>query len=296
MKNIKYIIGIFIVSALLFTSCQDDDGEVGEITSPTNIEIAVAYMDQGAESQAPGLGSGEVVFTASADNASAYQLIIQGQTKVQSIGSVAHIFTTLGTKTYTVTAIAYGTGGASSTKSIQVEVQALYEPPADLLEMLTSNSERTFRIDVDTPNYFGLGPIGTTRLGEYYPNGGTPDKSGTGMYDDRYVFNSDGTFTHITNGAVFGREVLINEIGGPGDGAADGADILNYTYADYTGTWSLTAPGGVETLTLSGLGFIGYYIGGNHSYRILERANNTFSILSTDGNNEFDWNFILIAD
>lgn len=107
MKNIKYIIGIFIVSALLFTSCQDDDGEVGEITSPTNIEIAVAYMDQGAESQAPGLGSGEVVFTASADNASAYQLIIQGQTKVQSIGSVAHIFTTLGTKTYTVTAIAY---------------------------------------------------------------------------------------------------------------------------------------------------------------------------------------------
>lgn len=298
MKNIKYIIGFFLFSFLFFNSCQEDDVQVGNLVSPTNLEISIAYIDNDIETAAPGLGSGEVMLSAVADNAISYHFVVQGQTKLQQSGSVSHIFTTLGTNTYTVTVIAYGAGGTSSSKSIQVEVQALYEPPADLIEMLTSNSSRTFRIDVDKPNYFGLGPVGTTRLGEFFPNGGTPDKSATGMYDDRYTFNIDGTFTHDTggDGFVFGRVGLINEIGGPGDGVVVGDDIEAYTYASYSGSWSLTAPGGVETLTLSDLGFIGYYIGGNHSYRILERSANTFAILSTDGNNQFDWNFILIAD
>ncbi|WP_282134699.1 glucan endo-1,3-beta-D-glucosidase [Seonamhaeicola maritimus] len=296
MKNLKYYLGVFTLMALVFFSCQEDDIAVGDVVAPSNIQISVTYMDEGTESPAPGLGSGEVVFSATADNAISYHFVIQEQTKLQSSGNTSHIFTTLGTNTYTVTAVAYGPGGASASKSIEVEVQALYAPPADLLEMLTAGSSRSFRIHSEVANHFGLGPVGTTRLGEWWPNGGTPDKSGTGMYDDRYVFNADGTFTHVTAGTVFGRENLINEIGGPGDGTQDGADILNYTYADYTGNWTLTAPGGVETLTLSGTSFIGYYIGGNHSYRIHDRSANGFSLISTDGNGEFDWNFILIAD
>ncbi|MGC1203331.1 MAG: glucan endo-1,3-beta-D-glucosidase [Flavobacteriaceae bacterium] len=298
MNNIKHKIVILFSAILVFSSCQEDDVDAGSIVAPSNIEISVTYIDEEAESTAPGLGSGEVKLTATADNAISYHFVVQGQTKLQESGSASHIFTTLGTNTYPITVIAFGTGGASSTKTIEVEVQALYEPPADLIEMLTSNSSRTFRIDVDKPNYFGLGPVGTGRLGEFFPNGGTPDKSESGMYDDRYTFNIDGTFSHDTgaDGAVFGRNGLINEIGGPGDGVPDGDDILRYSYADYTGGWTLTAPGGVETLTLSGLGFIGYYIGGNHSYRIFERSANTFSLISTDGNNQFDWNFILIAD
>jgi hypothetical protein len=307
MKNLKFYIGVIISMAFVLHSCQDDDIDIGDIVAPSNLDFSVTYIDDGQESTAPGLGSGEVVFSANADNAISYQFIIQGQTKLQSSGSVSHIFTTLGTNTYTVTAIAFGTGGASASKSIDIEVQALYAPPADLLEMLTGGSSRSFRIHYEVPNYFGLGPVGTERLGEYYPNGGTPDKSNTGMYDDRYIFNIDGTFTHITdstnddpdynaNGTVFGRENLINEIGGPGDGTPDGADILNYSYQDYTGTWTLTAPGGVETLTLSGLGFIGYYVGGDHSYRLFERTANGMTLMTTDGNDEFDWNFILIAD
>ena len=296
MKNIKYKIAIFFSALLIFSSCQEDDAEVGSIIAPSNIEISVTYIDDGAESPAPGLGSGEVMLSATADNAISYHFIVQGQTKLQKSGSITNIFTTLGTVTYPVTVIAFGAGGASTSKTIDLEVQALYEPPADLIEMLTSNNSRTFRIDTSVPNYFGLGPVGTTRLGEFFPNGGDPNKDGVGMNDDRYIFNIDGTFTHITNGDVFGREGLINEIGGPGDGTPDGADILNYSYADYTGFWTLTAPGGVETLTLSDSAFIGYYIGGDHSYRIFERSANGFSILSTDGNNEFDWNFILVAD
>jgi len=300
MKNIKNIISFFLIAVIALYSCQDDDLSFGELVAPSNIEITVAYIDDGVESPAPGLGSGEIRVSAKADNATAYQFEIQGQTKLQKSGSASHTFTTLGTNTYAVTVVAYGTGGMSSSKTIEVEVLALYEPPADLLTMLTSNSSRTWRIANELPNHFGLGPVGTTKLGEYYPNGGTPDKSTSGMYDDRYTFNIDGTFTHDTgaDGAVFGRVNLINEIGGPGNGTTDGADILKYSYASYSESWTLTAPGGVETLSLSGLGFIGYYVGGStpHSYKIFARTDNTLTLMITDGNNEFDWNFILVAD
>ena len=127
------------------------------------------------------------------------------------------------------------------------------------------------------------------------------------MYDDRYIFNADGTFTHITDnsnddpdnnpeGTVFGREVLIDELGGPGGGTQNGADIENYPYNDYTQDWFLTGPGGVETLNLTGIGFMGYYIGGNHTYIIEDRGPNEMVLRSTDGNGEFDWGFILIAE
>ena len=300
MKKIKNILSVLLLTVILFTSCQEDDLTFGDIVAPSNIEVTVTYIDNDTESPAPGLGSGEIKLSAKADNATAFQFIVQGQTKLQKSGSASHTFTTLGTNTYAVTVVAFGTGGASSSKTIEVEVLALYEPPADLLTMLTSNSSRSWRVAYETPNYFGLGPVGTTRLGEYFPNGGTPDKSNSGMYDDRYIFNIDGTFTHDTgaDGAVFGRDGLINEIGGPGDGTIDGADVLKYTYASYSESWTLTAPGGVETISLSRLGFIGYYIGGStpHSYKIFQRTDNTMALIGTDGNNEFDWNIILIAD
>ena len=42
-------------------------------------------------------------------------------------------------------------------------------------------------------------------------------------------------------------------------------------YGDYSEQWSLSAPGGVETLSLTNLAFTGYYTGGNHEYIIFSR-------------------------
>lgn len=294
MKKTKYNIGIFLAFLMLFASCQDESYELGDLIAPSNIQLTVAYIDNGTESPAPGLGSGEVKVTATADNATAYHFVIQGQTILQKSGSVSHTFTTLGTNTYAVTVVAYGTGGVSSSKSFEVEALALYEPPADLLTMLTANSSRTWRIKAEAKPHFGLGPVGGGSPFEWF-SAEANDKVGTGMYDDRYTFNSNGTFTHVTNGTVFGREVLINELGGSG-GTPDGADILNYVYNDYTAQWNLTAPGGVETISLSGLAFIGYYIGGNHKYIIHSRSANEMVLTSTDGNNGFNWWFTLIPE
>lgn len=299
MKHLKYIIGMLIFGLLFFYGCQNEDIPFGELTAPSNIQISVKYLDDTNDdgipevTSAPGLGSGQVEISATADNATSFHVIVQGQTVLQKSGKVDHIFATLGNNTYPITVVAYGTGGASTTKTIDIDVLSLYEPPADLLQMLYGDGQRTWRIDADVQNHFGLGPAGGDNPFEYY--GAAPhDKDGVGMYDDRYTFNEDGTFTHVTNGDVFGRDGLIQELGGSG-GTANGADIENYQYGDYSGTWSLSAPGDVETITLSGLGFIGYYVGGDHKYQILERTANTMTIRTTDGNGEFDWGFKLIA-
>lgn len=300
MKNFKYYIGFILSLALFFTSCQDDDFTVGNLVAPSNIQVEVDIV--GADANNPnGDGSGTVHFTATADNAISYQFVYNGITNSAPGGRQTYDFSVLGLNTYEVTVIAFGTGGSASSLTIEVEVLSLYEPPADLLQMLHGGSEKTWRIKAEGAKHFGLGPVGGSTPCEWY-GAGPDEKVGTGMYDDRYIFNADGTFTHITNvdtgdgtGTVFGREVLIEELGGPG-GNQNGADIENYPLNDYTALWALSAPGGNETLSLTGTAFMGYYIGGNHRYEIFSRSANEMQLRSTDGNDEFDWWFILTAE
>ncbi|WP_117883782.1 glycoside hydrolase family 16 protein [Aureibaculum luteum] len=292
MKTFKYFI-TGLLGLLLVTSCQDDTADVGDITAPSNVVITTEVV--GIDANNPnGDGSGTVNFKVNADNALAYHFVYNGETTLAPQGEMTYDFAITGLQTYTVTVIAYGTGGNSTSKTVQLEVLALYEAPADLLDMLVGNTSKTWRIKSESA-HFGLGPVGGGVFAEWF-SAGAETKAGTGMYDDRYVFNADGTFTHITNGTVFGRENLINEIGGPGDGTADGADILNYSYGDYTEGWSLNAPGGIETLSLTGLGFMGYYTGGNHKYEIFARSASEMTLRTTDGNGEFDWWFVLTSD
>lgn len=302
MKNIKYII-FSLLTFVYVTSCQEDDVPFGDIVGPTNIQIDVEIV--GADEENPnGDGSGIVNFSARADNAITYQYVYNGAAASSPDGTRTYNFAVLGLNTYSVTVVAFGRGGVSSTQTIEVEVLSLYEPPADLIEMLTGGSSRTWRIKSEQGGHFGLGPVGGI-FNEFF-GAGAEGKAGVGMYDDRYIFNIDGTFTHITDstnddpdldtsGTVFGREVLINELNGPGAGEADGADVINYPYSDYSEQWFLTAPGGVETLNLTGIGFLGYYIGGSHAYRFDDRSPNEMTLRSTDGNGQFDWGFILIA-
>lgn len=304
MKNLKYIVYTVVTVLFVLTSCQEDDIEFGEVTPPSNIQIQANIV--GADAANPnGDGSGVVNFIATADNAISYQFVFNNAVSSAPNGMHTYNFATLGLNTYVVTVVAFGTGGASSSKSIEVEVLSLYEPPADLITMLTNDSSRTWRIKNETGGHFGLGPVGGD-FNQWY-QAGPDEKVGVGMYDDRYVFNVDGSFIHITNnenddegdnsdGTVFGRVNLINELNGPGSGNENGADIENYPYSDYSEQWFITAPGGIETLTLTGIGFLGYYIGGDHTYKIEMRSANEMSVRSTDGNGEFDWGFVLIGE
>lgn len=304
MKNLNYIFYSLLV-IFSISACQDDDATFGEFTVPTNLQVTAEVVCDGCTDPV-GDGSGVVNFTATADNAITYKFINNGVEQMAPTGSASILFTQLGVNTYTINVIAYGTAGSSTSTTIEVEVLATYSPPADLLEKLVGDGSRTWRIKSEASGHFGLGPVGGQIPTEWY-GAGPGEKSATGMYDDRYIFNEDGTFTHIvssvnddpvedTSGTVFGRVGLIDELGSHNE-PANGADIENYPYNDYSENWVLIAPGGVETISLSGLAFIGYYTGGNHNYEIFDRSvPNELVIKTTDGNNEFDWWFIITSE
>lgn len=302
MKFYKYIKAIVVLTLVIsFTSCQEDDYSFGDIITPSNIQINAELV--GADANNPnGDGSGEVKFTVTADNAVSYKFVYEGVEYVTLSGEQSIIFSKLGLNTYTITAVASGTAGVTSSKTIQVDVLATYSPPNDLTAKLygfdpanpTATTSRTWRIKSSKPGHFGLGPVGGTTPVEWY-GAGVDEKAGVGMYDDRFIFSSDGTYTHTTNGDIFGRDpFIVNDLGPNTAGSVNGADIENYAYADYSETFQLTAPGGVETINLSGIGFIGYYTGGNHQYEIFDRSvPNELLLKTTDADATFDWWFII---
>lgn len=303
MKHILKI-SLLLSIAIFFIACQEEDQTFGNIVAPTNIVVVPEIVGQDAANP-NGDGSGLVNFTATADNALSFKYSFGSAVVNAPSGTTDFTFSDLGVNIYTVTVVAYGTGGVSTTTTLEVEVLATYSAPADLLNALVGDGSKTWRIKSESPGHFGLGPIGGVVPTEWY-GAGPGEKSATGMYDDRYIFNTDGTFTHIVNsvnddptvnpeGTVFGREPLINELG-PHSETPNGADIENYPYQDYSESWVITAPGGVETINLTGLGFMGYYTGGNHRYEIFSRdIPNEMIIRTTDGNSEFDWWFIITS-
>lgn len=293
MKKLIYIKSLLLLT--MFVSCSEENYEFGQIIIPSKIEFSVEVL--GADATNPyGDGTGQVVFKTTANNALAFKYIIEGVEYVSPSGRLSHLFTSSGLNEYTINIFAIGTAGVQSNLVQTVKVLVLYEPPAELLTMLHLNSQRTWRIKAEGPDHFGLGPgLGDDPFSWYSasPN----EKSYTGMYDDRYVFNEDGTFTHVTNGTVFGfEEYLNNDIGASGEEANDLGEVDHYPLDDYSANWTLSAPAGQETLNLTGKAFIGMYVGGNHQYKIMSRTDNEMVLQTTEGDEEFDWHFRLIAD
>ena len=293
MKNLKYL--SFLTIFLLFSACEEDNYEFGPITSPTNLQVNVEIV--GSSSENPnGDGTGVVYFTASAENAISYEFIIDGESvAVTTSGILEHTFYTVGVNSYEVIVIASGTAGNSTSTALSVEVLATYEPPADLVEVLTGGSSKTWRVKSDVQNHFGLGPPGGIIPCEWY-GAGPEEKTGVGTYDDRWIINSDGTINHVTNGTIFGRTAQVHaDLGNNGTGSTDGADILNYEYADYTESWVITDPGQIS-INLSGKMFFTYYTGGDHVYEIWDYNDNELYLKTLDGAAEFTWWFILVSD
>jgi len=294
MKKVIYISSILFLALFSLSSCEDDDHEFGEIIAPSNLDITVDIV--GADAGNPyGDGSGTVNFTVQADNALAYKFAFDGSEAVAPSGKYTFNFSKTGTHVYTVTVIAIGTGGVTSSQSVQVEVLALYAPPQDLLDMLYASGTRTWRIKSEAPGHFGVGPPEETS--PIYYAASPNEKASTGMYDDRYVFNQSGSFEHLTQGTVFGQAAsLTADFGGDKGQTPNGNnEFENYPLDNFTESWSLSAPAGQETISFTGNSFFGFYVGGNHTYQIISRSENEM-FLKTIGNDGLSWFFLLIAE
>ncbi len=278
----------FLFMALIFSSCTEENYVLGDLNTPSNLNISTEIV--GSDASNPfGDGSGIVNYTVTGTNVLSYKFIYNGAETVSVIGKATYAFGTTGKHKYTVTVVAYGTGGLSSSKTVEVEVNVVYAPPADLLTMLTSDSSRTWRIKSEAVSHFGVGPADSPT--SIWWSAPSLAKEGKGAYDDRFVFNVNGMFTHKTNGTAYGQKnPMIADLGGDkGLTANSDGEFENYPFADYTEGWSLSAPGGQETLTFADKGYHGFYVGGNHSYAILSRTANEMYLrtVGADGNGWF---------
>lgn len=293
MKKIIYSIGTILLMAVIITSCQEENYEFGDLVSPTNMTVTADIV--GVDATHPnGDGSGTVHFNVTATDAITYKFVYEGVQATSASGTKTYNFSKAGTKKYAVTVVASGAGGVSSSKTVEVEVLVVYTPPADLLTMLTSDSSRTWRLKAEATGHFGVGPADadTPAWWAAAPN----DKADWGAYDDTFIFNVDGTFTHNTNGDTFGKlNAMAADLGGDQGLTANGDGESVFALANYSESWSLSAPNGQETLTFSNIGYHGFYVGGDHKYAILARSENEMSLrtVGADGNG---WFAILIAD
>ena len=301
MKKLKNIYIILFSLAFTFLGCQENTYEFGNIVAPSNITVNAEIV--GADATNPnGDGSGTVNFVATADNATSYTFYYDGIGKTSPAGNATFNFSIIGLNTYTVNVVASGTGGVTSSKVIQVDVLSTYSAPADLITMLTNDSTQEWRVKSEDPGHFGVGPADEVSPIWYAAAPG--EKSITGMYDDAYVFNVDGTIKYITNstnddpatdvsGTIFGQAPPMDqELGVNGSVANPGNEYENYPLDDFDGIWTLTAPNDQETITLSGNGFFGFYVGGDHTYKIITRSA-TEMMLKTIGADGLAWFVVL---
>jgi len=290
MKNIKYIMGLFLLLVCI-SSCKKETYEFGDITTPSNVTITANVVGQDA-TNLYGDGSGEVTFTVTASNVLNYKFIYNGEETMSPSGTVTYYFGETGTHKYVVTAVAVGTAGVTSSTSMEVEVLVLYSPPADLLTMLTGDATRTWSMKSDADGHFAL----------YGADGAfwwaaTPDeKAGLGIYDDVFTFNVNGDFTHETNGDVLGKTFALDADFGDLGGTRQGwGDTENFPLDSYSATWALSAPGGVETLSFTGLGFMGTYVS-THTYEIVSRSVNEMELRTFDPVTGGWWYYKFIAN
>ena len=219
MKNLKYKISIFLILTLIF-SCQEEDLNFGDIITPTN--LVVSYVIQGVDAENPnGDGSGLVNFTASADNAITYRYSFGDNTSVAVApsGEITHGFFEPGLNNYTVTVIASGTGGVTTSITIDVGVFSAFndveaksfltgaptmtDGDGNLVLNLDQTYSKTWYWAADLPVHAGLGPVeddyGNGEFAyEAWWNAIQPfDAEKECMYSSKFVFtiNTEGLLT-----------------------------------------------------------------------------------------------------
>jgi hypothetical protein len=138
MKNIKYLTGLFLL-LICFTGCEEETYDFGELVNPSNLQVSAQIV--GADINPLGDGTGVVNFTITADNALSYKFVYNGTESNAPTGTISLSFKsadgppgTTGVSKHTVSVIAYGTGGAASSTSIEVEVLAPNVPPPVIVE------------------------------------------------------------------------------------------------------------------------------------------------------------------
>ncbi len=291
MKKYSIHFLILIMASLLFSlGCQDDEYDLGELLTPTNLTLS--YEIVGADAENPyGDGSGMVNFTATAENAITYSFDYgdDSDKETSASGKVTKRFSVNGVNLFNVTVSAIGTGGITSTKSDQVEVLSTFED-AEALQSLTGGSSKTWYWASDQPGHVGLGPnaedLGNAEFTwAYWWSIGANDPDKACMYDAQFVFTKtdNGMTYEQISGPAFIPGTYAGKIGVEGD-VCHGEDVATNLYGvknvSFAPSSSLAAEvGGYHgtAMTFSGGGFMCWWVGASE-YDIIEVTDNILRV------------------
>lgn len=180
----KKIIFVFALIAL-FNGCQDDDKVFGPVNAPSNLVVNVVVAND---------QSGNVTLTATADNAINFHVFfVEGAEPVIITNGEAaeYRYTQSGEYTQTITVIAFGTGGASSSQVVSVDLDVtLVIDPAILTDIAGGpNETKRWVWDSSNAGHFGVGDPA-----ENFPNffSAAPNQLDPCLYDDVLIFSHDG--------------------------------------------------------------------------------------------------------
>ena len=299
MKNIKKITMLLII-LFSFFSCQEDNSSFGELVAPSNLAVETEIVGQDA-SNPYGDGSGKVNFRATANNAISYKYIFSdGNTINSPSGELQYPFTTNGIIEHTITVIAYGTGGISTSTTINLTVFSDFSDE-EAITLLSDDSSKQWYWSASEPGHLGVGPNSTDETQNYYgfwyqavpwEKAGSPDSSC--LYDNVLTFfidNGQLKYQLDNGGKTFFNTAYENVVGG-----SAGQDMC-YDY-DVTGVKNVTLSPSTSFVTqntnaasqtrgtvinFSDNGFMGYYIG-QSSYEILSLTSNRMVVRAIMGN------------
>jgi hypothetical protein len=281
MKKTRNIYLMLFSVILTFLGCQENDYKFGDIVTPTNITITADVV--GADADNPfGDGSGTVNFTVSATNSSSYVFYFDGAPETAPSGTISKRFSKVGVNTYTVIVKANGTGGVSSTESIDVEVFSSFSDVEgeDFLSGANVGDSKKWYWQADKDLHVGLGPVD-----EDYGNGEFAyeawwngirawDAEKSCMYDNEFVFTrtANGLTFEQTTGPAFVPGTYAGSLGIGGDQCHDesvtpniyGVKTLSFgpstSKAALEGSYNENPYRGT-TFEISDGGFMGWFVG-----------------------------------
>lgn len=292
---------------LMFAACEQDNYELGELITPTNVDVTFEIV--GVDGDNPyGDGSGVVNFAASATNNITFNYLFGDgkDNKIAADGTISHQFSENGVNTYSVTVLAVGTGGISSSKTVQIEVLSTFSDD-DALEYLTGGSSKKWYWAADQPGNIGLGPNDKTYPGGehtfafwFSANPWHADK--LCMYDAEFVFakTNNGLTFEQTEGLAYVPGTYAGKLGVEGD-ACYGPDVIpsleGVKNVSFIPSSSIaTVDGGYRgtTMSFSDGGFMCWYVG-TSTFEIIQVTDNVLKVrVEEDGTNAWYCNFTTV--
>lgn len=294
--NIKYIIAsLLLVFFGFLTGCQDDDNEFGAIEAPSNLQIEHTIVNADAENEF-GDGSGEVTFTATADNATNYKFFFgDSNVKNETNGTTSHAYALNGVNTYTVTVLASGAGGTSTSATTEVTVLSLFDDPQTKQFLAGGEGQsKTWYIAKEASGHLGVGPTDSANPDFF---AASANQLAGCFYDDNFTISeTDGdlAFDHENQGVSFANAAFTPS------GEDQCIDI------DVTGTKVITLspattdlPSDLTTGTQVNIGdegFFGYFINSS-SFEVLEITEDYMHLRALSGQaNPLAWYFKLTTN